>query len=380
MTGMADLAAILLILACVSGALFAYPYTIYPVILRLLPRQPVRRGTERHSVSLLFCAFNEISSIDAKIANVRELKRRMPELEVLAFDDGSSDGTREQLARSADIVTLVTGEGRRGKAFGMKRLAKLASGDILVFTDANVILQADAIERLMPYYADPEVGGVCGTLEYITDPTSSATAELGARYWSLDECLRSLESETGNVMGADGSIFSIRRRLYPEFPDSVLDDFVVSLSVVFAGFRLIKAPDVLAFENSVAQPAEEFRRKIRIGTRAYHSHLWMRDRLQAMRPIDRFKYMSRKQLRWFGGAFLLFGAGSALAGLSLVAPASALAAAALGALIVPVALSQERGPLAKGGDVLRALTGTTIGVSRGMRGQTVQTWAPAKSR
>ena len=261
----------------------------------------------------------------------------------------------------------------------MKRLAGLATGDILVLTDANVILHPEAVERLLPYYGDPGVGGVCGTLTYVTD-RASATAEIGAGYWRLDERLRSLESDTGNVMGADGSIFSIRRRLYPEFPDSVLDDFVVSLSVVFAGFRLVKAPDVLAFENSVAQPAEEYRRKIRIGTRAYHTHLWMRGQLRQMSAVDRFKYVSRKQLRWFGGGFVLCGAVSGLAGLALVAPAAAAAAAVFGGSVVMLSLHLRSGPLAKGADVLRALIGTMIGVSRGMRGHTVQIWAPATSR
>jgi cellulose synthase/poly-beta-1,6-N-acetylglucosamine synthase-like glycosyltransferase len=379
MSGMPTVAFFLFILAMVSGVLFAYPYVIYPALLRVLPEQPIKKRPGNLSVSLLFCAFNESHAIEAKLHNLRALKARMPQLEILAFDDGSHDGTREQLAQAADILTLVPGQGRSGKAAGMKRLATLAKGDILVFTDANVILEVDAIDNLKPYFGDPSVGGVCGTLHYVTDP-ASVTAEIGARYWSLDERLRSLESATGNVMGADGSIFSIRRRLYPEFPDSVLDDFVVSLSVVFAGLRLVKAPDVIAFENSVTQPAEEFRRKIRIGTRAYHTHLWMRDQLRRMPAIDRFKYLSRKQLRWFGGAFVLLGAGAGLAGLALVAPAAAIAAALAGGLILWFALQVKRGPLAKAGDVLRALIGTLVGVSRGMRGQSVQIWAPAKSR
>lgn len=376
---MAQIAIVLFVIAVLSGVLFAYPYVIYPALLCALPRQPINKQPSDLSVSLLFCAFNEAGALDAKLANLRALKERMPQLQILAFDDGSVDGTGEKLAQASDILTMVAGEGRQGKAAGMKRLAKLATGDILVFTDANVILEPDAIAKLIPYYGDPAVGGACGALHYITDP-ASVTAEIGARYWSLDERLRGLESDSGNVMGADGSIFSIRRRLYPDFPDSVLDDFVVSLSVVFAGYRLVKAPDVVAFENSVAQPGEEFRRKIRIGTRAYHSHLWMRDRLRAMSAVDRFKYLSRKQLRWFGGAFVAVGGAAGLAGLALVAPVAAFAAALVGGTILWLALRLERGPLAKAGDVLRALAGTLIGVSRGMRGQTVQTWAPATSR
>ena len=366
-------------LSALSLLLLIYPYVIYPAILRGLPKRPIVQKPSGHTLSLLFCAYNEERSIDLKLQNLRELKARMPELEILAFDDGSQDSTRERLSKAADILTLVPGKGRQGKASGMKNLARLATGDVLVFTDANVLLRPDALENLLPYYGDESVGGVCGSLLYV-DADTSPTAAIGAQYWSLDERLRSLEAETGNVMGADGSIFSIRRSLYPEFPDSELDDFVVSLSTVFAGRRLVKAPDVIAFENSVAKPDEEFRRKIRIGTRAYHSHQWMRVSLRKMHALDRFKYVSRKYLRWFGGAFLIAGVVFALLGLAIVWPSAAMVAALAGALVTFGALKMQSGPLAKAADVLRALIGTMIGVSRGMRGQVVQTWSPAQSR
>ena len=100
------------------------------------------------------------------------------------------------------------------------------------------------------------------------------------RYWlglpKIDDNLQHLESRTGNVMGASGGLFSVRRELYPEFPDTVQDDFTVSMSVVFRGKRLIKARDVIAFERTVSRRDEELRRKVRIGARAFHTHrfLW----------------------------------------------------------------------------------------------------------
>src|SRR3546814_6771444 len=95
----------------------------------------------------------------------------------------------------------------------------------------------------------------------------SATASVGSLYWRIEERLKDEESRTGNVLGADGSIFSIRRALYPEFPDSVLDDLTVSMAVVFAGRRLVKAKDVIARERLVAGRGDEYRRKVRIAAR-----------------------------------------------------------------------------------------------------------------
>ena len=373
------LAVILFMISAVCFFLLLYPYIVYPALLARASKQAIVPGELNTTVSLLFCAFNESGSLDRKLQNLERLKARRPDLEILVYDDASDDNTANRLAERPELVVLVRGEERSGKAAGMKRLAALANGEILVFTDANVLCAPDAIDRLLSYYVDPEIGGVCGTLLYEKGHLSP-TAEIGADYWRLDERLRTLESETGNVMGGDGSIFSIRRALYPQFPDTVLDDFAVSMSVVFAGKRLVKAPDVLAYENSMSSRSEEWRRKMRIGARAYHTHAWMRPQLRRMNRLDRFKYVSRKTLRWFGGAFLAIGTVTALAALALVSLPAFVLALAGGGIGLAIILRIKSGRLAKAGEIVLAMMATLIGVLQGMRGYTVVIWSPASSR
>ena len=109
-------------------------------------------------------------------------------------------------------------------------------------------------------------------------------------------------------MGADGSIFAVRRELYPDFPDTVQDDFTVSMSAVFAGRRLVRRADARAFETLVSSSSEEFRRKVRIAARAYHTHLHLRGGVKQLGPLDRYKYVSHKLLRWHSATFLGLGA------------------------------------------------------------------------
>ncbi|MFT3965953.1 MAG: glycosyltransferase [Sphingobium sp.] len=366
----------------ISIILLLWPFLFYPMILKLLPEQPVVRAHAADtlpSASLLFCAYDEAAALPAKIANLRVLKARHPDLEILAYDDGSADATAALLDAAADVLTVVHGPGRAGKARGMKTLAHRAHGDILIFTDANVTLEPDAVERLLGYYVDWKVGGVLGSLRYDGEGASSS-ARVGGLYWRIEEALKDRESRTGNVMGADGSIFSVRRNLYPDFPDNVLDDLTVSMAVVFAGQRLVKARDVIARETMVASREDEMRRKIRIAARAWHTHVHLRPRLRRMTGIDHFKYNSRKIVRWFGAAWITAGG---LAALSIVARWSWLAAAGLvliGGGLLAIGFGARKGPLAAVTDIILAYVATLRGIILAARGRDFTLWAPAKSR
>jgi hypothetical protein len=208
----------------------------------------------------------------------------------------------------------------------------------------------------------------------------SATASVGSLYWRIEEHLKDLESRTGNVLGADGSIFSIRRALYPEFPDTVLDDLTVSMAVIFAGKRLIKAQDVIAQERLVAGRSDEYRRKVRIAARAWHTHSYLRPQLRNMGALDRFKYASRKIVRWFGAVFLVTGALAFLGLAWMIDPRIAGVLVALGALACLLSRFVKSGPLAALFDIILAYFATFQGIVRAMRGQTFAVWNPAKSR
>ena len=367
-------------LLLVSLVAVLWPFLFYPLVLRALPTQPERPvAGPTPSASLLFCAYNEADAMPDKLANLAMLKRQHPSLELLAFDDGSSDGTGDLIAAQGDLVTLIRGPGRSGKAHGMKQLAARARGDILIFTDANVLLDSEAIDNLLARYADPDIGGVLGSLHYVGQG-ESATASVGSLYWRIEERLKDEESRTGNVLGADGSIFSIRRSLYPDFPDSVLDDLTVSMAVVFAGKRLVKAKDVIARERLVTARKDEYRRKVRIAARAWHTHSHLGPQLRRMAAIDRFKYASRKIVRWFGGLFILTGAIAAGALALRISPMLYLIGALVVALVIWRGIRARSGPFAALVDVLIAYAATLQGVAKAMTGRTVTIWNPAKSR
>lgn len=365
----------------VTGLLFLFPYTLYPLALRLAPRRPLRlRARRAPTATLVFCAYNEAASIPAKLANLRAIREVWPTMRFRCFVDQSSDDTLALLRAAPDLIEVDTAGERVGKATGMRRLAAASDTDILIFTDANVMLEPRCVPRLLAYFSDPEVGGICGTLHY-TNPDASDATVTSSAYWRLEERIKALESASGSTMGADGSIFATRRHLYPDVPPDLLDDFIVSMSVVFRGHRLVSAPDVHAYETAVVEGADEFRRRRRIACRAYRTHRHLRAQVLSMSWLNIAKYASHKLIRWYGIWLAL--ASLLFAGLAVVAFLGLPIGAPLVVIIIAACILTARLPLAPVRTVREAVLqfwATGLGMADAWRGRTYQTWSTPAAR
>lgn len=362
--------------------LFLHPYIFYPASLRLFRARSVSLSASPAPLraALFFCAHNEARALPAKLRNLEELKARHPDLVIYAYDDMSTDSTRDMLAARPDLLTLLPASERTGKARGMGHMVEQADCDICIFTDANVMLDPGSIDALLRLFGDPEIGGVSGKLLYV-NADDGATAQVGGLYWRLEERIKTLESRCGSMMGADGSIFAVRRSLYPYVPPHLLDDMTVSMTVPLSGLRLISGEGVIAYERSTTSRADEFRRKRRIACRSFNTHRYLWPRIKAaFGAADLYKYISHKLMRWFGAPLLLaaiicFSAGLALAGgwLPLVLIWTAgMAMLALGAAGIRLFSSVY--------EILLSIMATWLGVMESLSGKTYQTWAPATSR
>jgi cellulose synthase/poly-beta-1,6-N-acetylglucosamine synthase-like glycosyltransferase len=366
-----------------------HPFTTYPISLVLLkrlkpqPLPPPSAASEPPSdapeMAILLCAYNEERVIEAKIENMMALKRAYPKLEVYIYVDCASDRTAELLEPYRDRIFLHVSPERIGKTHGMNLLMAQVKAPLVIFTDANVILDTQVPVRLLRYFSDPAVGCVCGHLKY-TNPGDSVTASSGSLYWRLDEWTKRLETATGSAMGADGSLFAIRRALHRPAPVDMFDDIFVSMTILCEGNRLVQADDVIALEESVPNQREEFQRKIRIGCQAYNAHLMLWPSIRRLDGLNVYKYVSHKWLRWLAIYFLaaaavLLEVGLVLAGQPLLA-AGLLVLGILG--LVGGYFSLAR-PLAQLWDIFTAFLGTGLGVIKSLRGHRFQTWTPASS-
>ena len=359
-----------------------HPFVTYPLTLLLLRRKSVGGPGPRSaptSFAICMCAYNEERVIEAKMLNLMRIKERHPGLEILLYVDCSTDRTAEIVSRYRQDVLLVDSKERRGKTFGMNLLVSKTDADIIVFTDANVMLADEILERLDAHFADPRIGCVSGQLTY-TNPGDSVTAASSGLYWRLEEFIKRLEQRSGSIMGADGSLFAIRRSLHKQPPEHIIDDMYVSLMVLCAGYRVVQATDVCAYEESATSGREEFQRKVRIACQAFNVHRLIWPHLRKLDALTLYKYTSHKYLRWmtiywiglsaasFGVALLTAGRPGAAFGLLVALP---------GLLVLslrwPVPL------LSRLADALLAFVGVGLGVWRSIRGEVFQTWTPASS-
>jgi cellulose synthase/poly-beta-1,6-N-acetylglucosamine synthase-like glycosyltransferase len=372
------------IAACLF-CLAQHPFITYPLSLRLLrrfrqePLLPAPSGVSVGGFTVCVCAYNEAAVIEKKVRNLLDMRRSLGALDILIYVDGATDGTAEMLKTFGDEITVVNAEERAGKTVGMNKLVSLAKTPIVIFSDANVMIDADSITNLPRYFLDPSVGCVCGHLIYV-NPRASATARVGSAYWALEEHIKQLESETGSVMGADGSLFAIRRELFRPIPPDIIDDMFTSLSILCDGRRVITAPDVKAFEEQAVRSGEEFRRKVRIACQAFNIHRLLWPRLRRLHWVSLYKYVSHKLLRWLVAYNLALAALLFLVGmLGSVGFMTTVAFAAAFMLLIALIWCVKPRLVRLGFEFLSAITATATGVAKSFQGERFQTWTPPAS-
>jgi len=252
----------------VSAAVCAYVYFGYPALLFLLSRtrpRPVARRGVTPPVSLIVPVHNEEAVVEAKIRNSLALVYPEGLLEVLVVSDGSTDGTEAIAARHQGPRLRLLRLPRQGKAGALNEGARQARGEVLVFTDANAMLEPDSVQRLVEGFADPAVGGACGNKKHRAAIRADATEGGEDLYWRFDKWQKGLESDLGSIFAADGALYAVRRALYVPIADPAqADDIAISTRIVLRGFRLIYEPRAVAWEEAPVEGRDEFRRKVRV--------------------------------------------------------------------------------------------------------------------
>jgi cellulose synthase/poly-beta-1,6-N-acetylglucosamine synthase-like glycosyltransferase len=267
------------------------------------PDRRIRRRDDRWPrLSVVVAAHDEETCIQQKIANCLALDYPGDRLEVIVGCDGCSDRTSELARSSGDARVKVVEAPRAGKATVLSRIVPRAKGDVVLLTDANVMLDRGAAKALARHFQDPSVGAVVGRLRFFNRVKRDYEESL---YWKYETALKYFEGKLGCVLGANGGLYAVRRLLFPQLRQTtIIDDFVIPVQIAVRGWRIPYEPEAVAFEETTEDIGREFGRRARIGAGNWQAVALVPGVLDPRTGFLNFAFVSHKLLRWLAPFFL----------------------------------------------------------------------------
>jgi poly-beta-1,6-N-acetyl-D-glucosamine synthase len=247
---------------------------------------------------------NEECVIASKIRNTLELDYPKSLLKILVVSDGSDDRTVEIAQEYHDQnVTVLDLKSNRGKATALNEAGKDTETDLLCLCDANVMFCSDSLARMIRHFADSAVGAVSGSVIITSQESDFGAGE--SVYCRLERAVHMGETRLGSSVTVDGGMYVIRRELFRKIPaNTILDDFVIAMHVIRAGFRVVFEPSAVAFENGTPTGNQEYWRRVRVtegAVQTLKTGIWP----PVSRPFVFWNYVSHKLLRWLGPFLLI---------------------------------------------------------------------------
>ena len=287
-----------------------YTYLGYGILLYIIirlrrffkgkPQKTVMpQDDELPTMTLMICAYNEEDVVAEKMENTLAIDYPKDKLRIMWVTDGSNDHTNELLSAYPEVDIVFSPE-RRGKTAALKHGLRELQTRYVAFTDANTMINTDALREIARLFRDPTVGCVSGEKRVAARKAGEMAAEGEGLYWKYESTLKRWDSELYSAMGAAGELYAIDPKLCREVPDeALLDDFMMSMYVVQAGKRIAYTADAYAMEYGSANIYEESKRKRRIAAGGLQSIWWLRSMLNPFRqPLVTFQYVSHRVLRW----------------------------------------------------------------------------------
>ena len=299
---------VLQVIFWVSIFLILYSYLLFPGILHLLSRGKSLSGDiystgDLPLISILIAAFNEEEVIQSKIESILESEYPEEKLEILVGSDASTDGTNqiiEQLQGQYTNIKTFIFDQRTGKPGVVNQLAELSQGEILVITDANVMLDREALFQMIRYFKQPDIGLVDSRM-INTRLKKDGISHQEKFYISREVNIKHNESLIwGAMMGPFGGCYAVRKSLYKAVPGNFLvDDFYINMSVLKQGSRCISSIEAKVYEDVSNNLQEEFRRKKRISAGNFQNLMAFSTLLFSVLPGVAVSFFSHKVIRWF---------------------------------------------------------------------------------
>ena len=262
---------------------------------RLSGRKPhVADPAFEPTVTVILPVHNEARRIAEKVHNLLALDYPHAKLQLLVIGDACTDDSLAR-ARAAggglvDAIPLAT---RAGKAAGLNAGLERATGDIVVFTDAGIMLERESLRRLVAHFADPTIACVSG------EDHIEGSGDSEGFYGRLELLFRREEARLHSIAGASGCFYAQRRSTCKRFIAGMAPDFLSVLVAVTGGHRALAEPAARGSMTAASSQRAEFTRKVRTFLRGITALFGNSHLLNPFRyPAFSFILWSHKLMRW----------------------------------------------------------------------------------
>jgi len=299
----------------ISFFVILYVFALYPLMLIILNKLLTQENNNRviskefnrytTRTSVLIPAFNEEKNIRGRIEDILGCDYPRDRMEIIVASDGSTDSTVEYAKTYENQgVRVLDFKSNRGRAAVQNVGVDAAEGEIVVFTDAETVFEDDTIKNLIDYFGDAAVGCAVGNLIYSTSKSSISESE--NLYWGFEKRIRKYESNLGILATATSAVMAVRKELWRHLTPIDDSDFTTPLDVILEGFRVVYAPDAIAYDVPPKTMRGELKARIRqtsknlIGTlNRWGWKGWIKH------PLVSWSLLSHKLLRWLIPFFMV---------------------------------------------------------------------------
>ena len=260
------------ILFFISGFMIFWAMIGYPICIKILGKIYKDRENKKDynftpTVTVMIVAHNEEKVIREKLDNVCKLDYPKDKIKILVASDNSTDLTNDIvnkyiLEHPDENISLYLAKERKGKTNAQNEAQKTVTTEFLVMTDANAMLEENAVKELMASFSEKDIAYVTGCLKYTNNENSTADKE--NTYWDSDVKIRDIEGRIQTITAGNGALYACRNSEYYDFRPIDCHDSAMPLYYALKGKRAINNMEAVAYEKAGENDGDEFKRKVRM--------------------------------------------------------------------------------------------------------------------
>lgn len=229
-------------------------------------------------VSIIVPAYNEAEVIQSSLSSLLEL--RYPYYEIIAVDDGSTDGTFDRMkefeGNHYGVRVSVYRKENSGKAETLNYGIRRSKAPIVVCMDSDSRLTADALRYAIAHFRDPHVGAVAGNVKVI-NRHNIWTKLQALEYIEGLNIVRNAQAYFRSVNVIPGPIGIFRRKAIEATggydSDTFAEDFDMTVKILAEGWKIDYEPKAVAYTEAPEELLDIIQQRYR----------WSRGILQALR-------------------------------------------------------------------------------------------------